>query len=177
MQPRTRVFSFSADYGRFDEAIVEARKARELDPLSLPINGKCRRYPVSCKAISRGDRAAPQDDRFGSGLWGGPQHTCKVYEAQGLYAEVSRNACTVRQQRMSAQMKNLFASSGLEAFGNTARWVARALKKPSTCRRRISRSFMLVLIRRIRPSHGLAKAMERTVLFFSNYLIRRCSLR
>lgn len=99
--------------GRLDEAIAEARKARELDPLSLPLNENvgdilylARRYP---EAIEQLRRTIDLDPNYGVARG----TLAKVYEAQGLYDKALEERLHGAQPDSAAQMRKLFAASGI----------------------------------------------------------------
>jgi tetratricopeptide (TPR) repeat protein len=156
--------------GRFDEAIIEAKEARELDPLSLPINENvgdilylARRYP---EAIEQLRKTIDLDPDYGVAHG----TLAKVYEAQGLYGEAIDERLHGASPDSVAQMKKLFASSGIRGV-----WQYRLdglLERAKT--EYVSPADIALFYARLDQKDQafawLAKAMEdRSILF--NYLI------
>ncbi|MEP6569877.1 MAG: protein kinase [Acidobacteriota bacterium] len=156
--------------GRFDEAIAEARNARELDPLSLPINENvgdilylARRYP---EAIEQLHKTLKLDPNYGVAR----STLAKVYEAQGLYAQALDERLHGASPETAAQMKKLFASAGIKGVWEYR--LAELLKRSKT--EYVSPAdialFYARLDRKDEAFVWLEKAMdERSILF--NYLI------
>lgn len=100
--------------GRLDEAIAEARKARELDPLSLPINENlgdilylARRYD---QAIEQLRRTLELDPNYGVAH----ATLAKVYEAQGKYQESLEERLKSSTPETVAELRQVFAASGIK---------------------------------------------------------------
>ncbi|MEP6819385.1 MAG: protein kinase [bacterium] len=156
--------------GRFDEAIAEARKARELDPLSLPINENvgdilylARRYP---EAIEQLRKTIDLDPDYGVAR----STLAKVYEAQGLYAEALEERLHGASAETVAQTKNLFASSGIRGVWQYRLDGLLARSKTEYVSPADIALFYARLNQKDQAFAWLAKAMEdRSILF--NYLI------
>lgn len=156
--------------GRLDEAIAEARKARELDPLSLPINENvgdilylARRYPEATEQLRKTLELDPN--------YGVARGTlAKIYEAQGLYEQALEERLHGAPPETVAQMKALFAASGIRGV-----WQYRLdglLERSKT--EYVSSADIALFYARLNQKDQsfmwLEKAMEeRSILF--NYLI------
>jgi tetratricopeptide (TPR) repeat protein len=104
---------FLPTLGRLDEAISEARKARELDPLSLPINENvgdilylARRYDLAIEQLRKTLELDPNYGVAHSTL-------SKVYEAQGRYEESLNERLHGSPPETVAQLKQIYAASGI----------------------------------------------------------------
>jgi len=100
--------------GRLDEAIAEARKARDLDPLSLPINENvgdmlylARRYDLAIEQLRKTIELDPNYGVAHSTL-------AKVYEAQGKYAESLEERLKGSTAETATQLRQVFAASGIK---------------------------------------------------------------
>jgi serine/threonine-protein kinase len=105
---------FLPTLGRFDEAIAEARKARELDPLALPINENlgdilylARRYD---EAIDQLRRTLELDENYVVAH----STLSKVYEAQGKYEESLEERLKGSTPETVAELRKVFAASGIK---------------------------------------------------------------
>jgi eukaryotic-like serine/threonine-protein kinase len=100
--------------GRFDEAIAEARKARDVDPLALPVNENlgdvlylARRYD---EAIEQLRKTLELDPNYGVAH----STLSKVYEAQGRYEESLEERLKGSTPETVAQLRKVFAASGMK---------------------------------------------------------------
>jgi serine/threonine protein kinase/tetratricopeptide (TPR) repeat protein len=100
--------------GRLDEAIAEARKARELDPLALPVNENlgdilylARRYD---QAIEQLRRTLELDPNYGVAHG----TLAKVYEAQGKYEQSMEERLKGSTPETVAELRQVFAASGIK---------------------------------------------------------------
>jgi serine/threonine-protein kinase len=107
---------FLPTLGRLDEAISEARKARELDPLSLPINENvgdilylARRYD---QAIEQLRKTLELDPNYGVAH----STLSKVYEAQGRYEESLNERLHGSPPETAAQLRQIYAASGIDGI-------------------------------------------------------------
>jgi serine/threonine protein kinase len=100
--------------GRFDEAIAQAKKARDLDPLSLPANENvgdilylARRYEEATEQLFHTLELDPN--------YGVAHGTlAKIYEAKGMYKEALDERLKGASPETVEQMKKLFAASGIK---------------------------------------------------------------
>ena len=100
--------------GRFDEAIAEARKARDVDPLALPVNENlgdvlylARRYD---EAIEQLHKTLELDPNYGVAH----STLSKVYEAQGRHEESLEERLKGSTPETVAELKKVFAASGIK---------------------------------------------------------------
>ena len=100
--------------GRFDEAIAEARKARDVDPLALPVNENlgdilylARRYD---EAIEQLRKTLELDPNYGVAHG----TLAKVYEAQGKYEELLEERLKGSSPETVAELRKVFAASGIK---------------------------------------------------------------
>ena len=100
--------------GRFDEAIAEARKARDVDPLALPVNENlgdilylARRYD---EAIEQLRKTLELDPNYGVAH----STLSKVYEAQGRYEESLEERLKGSTPETVAELRKVFAASGMK---------------------------------------------------------------
>lgn len=105
---------FLPTLGRLDEAIAEARKARELDPLALPVNENlgdilylARHYD---QAIEQLRRTLELDPNYGVAHG----TLAKVYEAQGKYEESLEERLKSSTPETVAELRQVFAASGIK---------------------------------------------------------------
>ncbi len=105
---------FLPTQGRLDEAISEAKKAREIDPLSLPINENvgdilylARRYDLATEQLRKTLELDPNYGVAHSTL-------SKVYEAQGMYEESLSERLKGLPPETVAQLKQIYAASGIK---------------------------------------------------------------
>lgn len=156
--------------GRFDEAISEARKARDLDPLSLPINENvgdilylARRYD---QAIEQLRKTLELDSNYGVAHG----TLAKVYDAQGKHEEALDERVKTYSPETAKELKEIFASSGLRGV-----WQNRLLSLLERSKREyVSPADIALLYARLNEKDEafkwLEKAMEeRSILF--NYLV------
>ncbi len=156
--------------GRFDEAIVQAKKARELDPLSLPANENvgdilylARRYDEATEQLLHTLELDPN--------YGVAHGTlAKVYEAKGMYKEALDERLKGAPPETIEEMRKLFASSGIKGVWQYR--LSRALERAK--REYVSPAdialFYARLNKRDEAFAWLEKAMnERSILF--NYLV------
>ena len=159
--------------GRFDEAISEAKRARELDPLSLPINENvgdilylARRYPEAEEQLRKTLELDPEYDVARGTL-------AKVYEAQGRYGEALElrlaGAETPEELAAAAEVRGIFAASGIK--GVWRHWLNQRLERAK--RQYVSAADIALWYARLDERDEafawLDKAMqERSILF--NYL-------
>jgi TolB-like protein/Tfp pilus assembly protein PilF/predicted Ser/Thr protein kinase len=156
--------------GRLDEAIAEARKARELDPLSLPINENvgdilylARRY---AEAIDQLRKTLDLDPNYGVARG----TLAKVYEAQGQYDQALQERLHNAPPETAAQLKTLFSESGIR--GVWQHRLDQLLERSKT--EYVSPADIALFYARLNQKDQafawLEKAMEeRSILF--NYLI------
>lgn len=100
--------------GRFDEAIAEARKARDIDPLALPVNENlgdilylARRYD---EAIEQLRKTLELDPNYGVAHG----TLAKVYEAQGRHEELLEARLKGSSPETVAELRKVFAASGIK---------------------------------------------------------------
>jgi Tfp pilus assembly protein PilF len=100
--------------GRFDEAIAEARKARDVDPLSLSVNENvgdilylARRYDEAIEQLRKTLELDPIFAIAHSTL-------AKVYDAKGMHEEALNERLANAEPETAALMKKIFASSGVK---------------------------------------------------------------
>lgn len=100
--------------GRFDEAIAEARKARDVDPLALPVNENlgdilylARRYD---EAIEQLRKTLELDPNYGVAHG----TLAKVYEAQGKHEELLEARLKGSSPETVAELRKVFAASGIK---------------------------------------------------------------
>ena len=100
--------------GRFDEAIAEARKARDVDPLALPVNENlgdvlylARRYD---EAIEQLKKTLELDPNYGVAH----STLSKVYEAQGRHEESLEERLKGSTPETVAELRKVFAASGMK---------------------------------------------------------------
>lgn len=100
--------------GRFDEAIAEARKARDVDPLALPVNENlgdvlylARRYD---EAIEQLRKTLELDPNYGVAHG----TLAKVYEAQGRHEELLEERLKGSSPETVAELRKVFAASGIK---------------------------------------------------------------
>jgi TolB-like protein/Tfp pilus assembly protein PilF/predicted Ser/Thr protein kinase len=156
--------------GRFDEAITEAKKARELDPLSLPANENvgdilylARRYDEATEQLRKTLELDPN--------YGVAHGTlAKVYDAKGMYESALDERMKGAPPETVAQMKKIFASSGVRGVWQFR--LERALERAK--REYVSPADIALFYARIDDKDQafawLEKALaERSILF--NYLV------
>jgi len=102
--------------GRFSEAVAEAQKARDLDPLSLPANENlgdilylARRYEEAEQQLRKTLELDPNYGVAHSTL-------SKVYEAKGLYEEALNARIRNASPENAAAARKIYASSGIKGF-------------------------------------------------------------
>ncbi|HKP38800.1 MAG TPA: hypothetical protein VJT71_18225, partial [Pyrinomonadaceae bacterium] len=100
--------------GRLDEAIAEARKARELDPLALPVNENlgdvlylARRYD---EAILQLHKTLELDPNYGVAH----STLSKVYEAQGKHEASVDERLKGSTPETVTEVRRVFAQSGIK---------------------------------------------------------------
>ncbi|HEY9286063.1 MAG TPA: tetratricopeptide repeat protein, partial [Pyrinomonadaceae bacterium] len=155
--------------GRFDEAVGEAKRARELDPLSLPINENvgdilylARRYPEAEEQLRKTLELDPEYDVARGTL-------AKVYEAQGRYDEALGLRLASARAETAAEIRRIFAASGIR--GVWRHWLDQRLERAK--REYVSPADIALYYARLGERDEafawLEKAMqERSILF--NYL-------
>ena len=155
--------------GRFDEAISEAKRARELDPLSLPINENvgdilylARRYGEAEEQLRKTLELDPN--------YGVARGTlAKVYEAQGRYEEALNERLAGSPPETAAEIRKIFAASGIK--GVWRHWLEQRLERAK--REYVSPADIALFYARLgerdEAFSWLERAMqERSILF--NYL-------
>ncbi|MCA1630119.1 MAG: tetratricopeptide repeat protein, partial [Acidobacteria bacterium] len=156
--------------GRFDEAISEAKKARDLDPLSLPANENvgdilylARRYDEAKEQLRKTLELDPN--------YGVAHGTlAKVYDAEGKHEEALDERLKGAPPETVAQMKKLFAASGIRGY-----WQHRLDQVLERAKREyVSPADIALFYARVgdrdQAFAWLGKAMdERSILF--NYLV------
>jgi eukaryotic-like serine/threonine-protein kinase len=155
--------------GRFDEAISEAKRARELDPLSLPINENvgdilylARRYKEAEEQLRKTLELDPN--------YGVARGTlAKVYEAQGRYEEALNLRLASAPPETAAEIRKIFAASGIK--GVWRHWLGQRLEQAR--REYVSPADIALFYARLgerdEAFSWLERAMqERSILF--NYL-------
>jgi tetratricopeptide (TPR) repeat protein len=128
--------TFLGVMGRFDEAMAETRRARELDPLSPSISmGMSWIYSWSRRqdvAITELRRTLELDPNFSAA------HSALVwsYEEKGMYAEavseeLKVEALTGHSPEQIESLRNAFAASGIRGFWEKRlQWEKRQLNHP-----------------------------------------------
>jgi TolB-like protein/predicted Ser/Thr protein kinase len=155
--------------GRFDEAVAEAKRARDLDPLSLPINENvgdilylARRYPEAEEQLRKTLELDPN--------YGVARGTlAKVYEAQGRYEEALDLRLAGAPADAAAEVRKIFAASGIK--GVWRHWLDQRLERAK--REYVSPADIALFYARLGERDEafawLERAMqERSILF--NYL-------
>jgi tetratricopeptide (TPR) repeat protein len=156
--------------GRFDEAIAEAKRARDIDPLSLPINENvgdilylARRYDEATEQLRKTLELDPN--------YGVAHGTlAKVYDAEGKHEEALDERLKGAPPETVAQMKAIFASSGTKGY-----WQYRLDQALERAKHEyVSPADIALLYARLderdQAFAWLGKAMdERSILF--NYLV------
>jgi len=156
--------------GRFDEAITQARKARDLDPLSLPANENvgdilylARRYEEATEQLFHTLELDPN--------YGVAHGTlAKIYEAKGMNKEALDERLKGAPPETVEQMKKLFAASGMNGV-----WEYRLNQTLDRAKREyVSPADIALLYARLNRKDDafawLERAMnERSILF--NYLV------
>jgi len=156
--------------GRFDEAITQARKARELDPLSLPANENvgdilylARRYEEATEQLFHTLELDPN--------YGVAHGTlAKIYEAKGMNKEALDERLKGAPPETVELMKKLFAASGINGvweyrLNQTLERAKREYVSPADIA-----LFYARLNRKDEAFAWLERAMnERSILF--NYLV------
>jgi serine/threonine-protein kinase len=167
---RQRYSLYLPTMGRFDEAIVQAKKALELDPLSLPANENvgdilylARRYEEAKQQLLHTLELDPN--------YGVAHGTlAKVYEAKGMYKEALDERLKGASPETAEEMRKLFASSGVKGV-----WQARLNQTLERAKREyVSSADIALFYARLNQKDEafawLEKAMnERSILF--NYLV------
>jgi serine/threonine protein kinase/TolB-like protein len=156
--------------GRFDEAIEQAKKARELDPVSLPANENvgdilylARRYEEATEQLFH---TIDLDPNYGVAHG----TLAKVYEARGMYKEALDERLKGAPPATVEEMKKLFASSGFRGV-----WQHRLSQTLERAKREyVSPADIALYYARLNQKDEafawLEKAMnERSILF--NYLV------
>jgi eukaryotic-like serine/threonine-protein kinase len=113
---RQRYSLFLTIFGRFDEAVTQAQKARELDPLSLPANENvgdilylARRYEEATEQLLHTIELDPN--------YGVAHGTlAKVYEAKGMHKEALEERLKGAPPEVVTEMRKLFAGSGMSGI-------------------------------------------------------------
>lgn len=167
---RQRYSLFLPTMGRFDEAIVQAKKAVELDPLSLPANENvgdilylARRYEEAKEQLLH---TLDLDPNYGVAHG----TLAKVYEAKGMYKEALDERLKGAPPETAEEMRKLFASSGVKGV-----WQARLKQTLERAKREyVSSADIALFYARLNQKDEafawLEKAMnERSILF--NYLV------
>jgi serine/threonine protein kinase/Tfp pilus assembly protein PilF len=102
--------------GRLDEAIAEAQKARDIDPLSLAINENvgdilylARRYEL---AIEQLRKTLELDPNYGVARG----TLAKVFDAQGRHEEALNERLKGSPPETVAQVKQIYATSGVKGY-------------------------------------------------------------
>jgi eukaryotic-like serine/threonine-protein kinase len=118
---------FLPTFGRHDEAIAAARRARELDPLSLPVNENvgdilylARRYAEAEEQLRKTLELDPNYDVARGTL-------AKTYEAQGRYAEALELRLAAETPEEAAEIRKVFAASGIR--GVWRYWLEQRLRR------------------------------------------------
>lgn len=156
--------------GRFDEAIVQARKARDLDPLSLPANENvgdilylARRYEEATEQLRHTLELDPN--------YGVAHGTlAKIFEAKGMHKEALDERLKGASPETVEQMTKLFAASGMKGV-----WEHRLNQTLDRAKREyVSPADIALYYARLNRKDEafawLEKAMnERSILF--NYLV------
>jgi serine/threonine-protein kinase len=156
--------------GRFDEAVAEAKKARELDPLSLPINENvgdilylARRYDEATAQLRKTLELDPNYSVAHGTL-------AKVYDAEGKHEEALNERLQGAPPATAAQLKTIYAASGLKGY-----WQYRLDQTLARAQREyVSAADIALFYARLDDKDQafawLEKAMEeRSILF--NYLV------
>ncbi len=110
---RQRYSLFLPITGRLDEAVAQAKKAKESDPLSLPVNENvgdilylARRYGEATDQLRH---TLELDPNFGVARG----TLAKVYEAQGMYEQALNERLHDSPPETAAQTRKIFAESGI----------------------------------------------------------------
>ncbi len=154
---------FLALMGRLDEAMAEATRARELDPLSLHVsNGVNWVYTWSRRwdeAIAESRRTLQLDPNFISAH----QALTWSYEEKGMYAEAVSEELKVHALRGASpeqieSLRNAFAASGIRGFWEKS--LAWEKRQPNHPRYFTIARLCVRLGRRDEAFHWLEKAYE-----------------
>jgi TolB-like protein/lipoprotein NlpI len=105
--------------GRFDEAVSELDRARDLDPYSIPINNflgitlySARRYDDALRQFRRGLEMHPDRVEFYDGI-------ADVYEQRKMFAEAfawRRRLLSVSKEPQMAQLEEAYQRSGYRGY-------------------------------------------------------------
>jgi eukaryotic-like serine/threonine-protein kinase len=167
---RQRYSLFLPITGRLDEAVAQAKKAKESDPLSLPVNENvgdilylARRYGEATDQLRH---TLELDPNFGVARG----TLAKVYEAQGMYEQALNERLHDSPPETAAQMKKIFAESGIRGV-----WQFRLNQMLERAKREyVSPADIALVYARLNDKDQsfawLEKGMEeRSILF--NYLV------
>ena len=156
--------------GRFDEAVAEAKKAREVDPLSLSVNENvgdilylARRYDEAIEQLRKTLELDPNFQVAHGTL-------AKVYDAQGQPEKALEERLKGTPPEAAVQMRKIFAASGMKGY-----WKYRLEQTLERAKRDyVSPADLALYYARIDDKDTafawLEKAMEeRSILF--NYLV------
>lgn len=161
---------FLPTVGRFDEAVAAARRARDLDPLSLPANENvgdilylARRYAEAEEQLRKTLELDPSFDVARGTL-------AKTYEAQGRYAEALELRLAPEPPEEAAAIRKIFAASGIR--GVWRYWLDQRLERAKS--EYVSSANIALYYARLGERDEafawLERAMqERSILF--NYLV------
>jgi TolB-like protein/Tfp pilus assembly protein PilF len=122
-----------SNVGRHKEALAEAERARELDPLSLITNAlfgmflfQARQYDAAVEQLQKTIRTNPR-------FWVGHLHLGKVYEQKGMYREAIEEFTKARDlsEGNSETIASLAHANALSGRQDAARDVLEELKRHS----------------------------------------------
>jgi len=101
-------------FGRFDEAIAEARRAQQLDPLSLILNENVGDILSLARRYDEGEaqllKTLELDPNFGVARG----TLAKVYEVRGRYKEALELSLKDAPPEIAAKVMQIFAASGMK---------------------------------------------------------------
>jgi Tfp pilus assembly protein PilF len=100
--------------GRLDEAVSEAKKAQELDPLSLIINENVGDVLFLARRYDEAEQQLRKTLELDPNFFVAHGTLAKVYDAQGMYEKSLDVALTGEPPEVIAGVKKIYAASGIK---------------------------------------------------------------